>query len=128
MPTGDLFKRLSPGAIYTPEEEAVRSWVKLNATTFREQAWTALEAAHLAIELGFDVMAVRSVMGHWKDALAGTHFENRAAMNDYRLECAMEDFSRLRDELTNDPALDLAPRWKEVNAYQYEGVEFDAMV
>jgi hypothetical protein len=102
-------------------EKEVRDWLKLNRQTFSRGDRTALEVAALAISLGFDVIAVRAVLGH-TGAITGSRFENRMAMESYRMDAARAEIAELRAKMDKD--LGLRPQWKTLTEHQLEGVDF----
>lgn len=126
MTDENLFTRLTPGAVYTEDEKKVRDWVYKNREMFIRSGWTAWEVASLALKIEVaDVIAVYSILSHFQDALAGTHIENRQAMNELQFDLAIEDANRLKDKLARQPELDLGPQWQAVKHYQVEGHDWD---
>ncbi len=111
----------------TNEERAVRDWMKRCKDVFTEQSndpWTPVEVAALAIELGFDPGAVCLVMSHWNDALNGSRFERRQAMEEYRLEGAIKEFADLEKKRKEVKPLDLHRTWLRYVAFAVDGMEF----
>ncbi len=107
----------------TDAEKEVRDWLR-NCKDVFAQNWTPDEVAHLAIKLGFDIGAVCSVLSHWNAAKTGSRIERMIALNDYRLESAMNEFNEMQRKLDTAPGLDLQPQWDALNQFLYEGIEF----
>ncbi len=114
----DLMKRLSPGGQYTEAQQAVRAWVYKNRQMFIDQDWTLPEVAEMArtVEIA-DAMSITVVLSHFKDALNGSHIENRFAMMDYNFDCAVKRFQEMDAKLKKP--FDLMPLWEDlVNQYE----------
>lgn len=137
METGDLFKRLCPGGSYTPEEQKVRDWVWQHREMLSRDGWTAIEANWLCrfTRPDLDVIAIYSVLSHFEMALKGQHIENKMALQDFRFDEHLKQFAEMKDKLDQearvkflaDNCLDTRPQWDAVNAYLFEGKDFEDM-
>lgn len=116
-----LYDRLTKAWSYTEEEQKVRDWVYKNREMFIEQDWTAVEVGELArfVDVA-DIMAIHSVLTHFRDALYGGHFQNRAAMKEWDFERAVHDFQVL--EAKQKPKSPTRPLWEDL-AHEFEGVD-----
>lgn len=94
----------------------LQDWMKLNAELFKEQKWTPDEIFDMAVwGNGFDKDAVYKELSHFRDALNGTCFDNRAEFYVWH--------ETLTIEMLYNP-FSLRERWDEVMDYQNEGIEF----
>ncbi len=102
----------------SPEETEIRAWLKLN----RDKALadlTPMEVADYAVRYGgFQICDVIITLSHFRDAMQGSHFDNRAALQEFLLDAAVEDFMKKRNALDKPKELDLAPLWLDVTQYQ----------
>jgi len=106
----------------TPDEKAVREWLHENKHVF-DKTWSSAEVAHMAITCGFKPEAVYAVMSFWRDAMDGTRFENRAAMDQYCFEIACEERENLEKKRHYVKELDLGPLWVELTNNTVTGEE-----
>ena len=98
-------------------ERDLRAWLKLNRAHFQEDDYSPSEIAHFALMNGFDAALVYRVISHAQDALTGSYIENRASMQSWLFDRAMESFAKAQDPHSVD-VLDLMPLWKELTKYQ----------
>ena len=102
----------------SPEETEIRAWLKLN----RDKALaglTPIEVANYAVRYGgFQMCDVIVTLSHFRDAIQGSHIDNRAALQSYLMDTAVEDFMKCRDALERPKELDLMPLWMDVYQYQ----------
>lgn len=110
-----LLALLTP-APQSAEEAEFRAWLENCREILADRAPD--EVAYLASLGGFEPHVVYPVLSLWKDAMAGTRFENRMAMQQFQWEAAVQDVQRLRDEKERVPEFDLRPLWKSVSEYQ----------
>jgi hypothetical protein len=104
----------------TPEEAALRTWLESNKATFLSQNWTPAEVAHMAMNVGFDTVAIYSILSHGQNAIDGVRCENKAALQFFLFEEACETFSKLQ----NKDIINLEDSWKAYVSYVIEGNEF----
>ena len=72
------------------------------------------EVAGMAILCGFEKSLVYSVLSCFRDAMAGTHVEKRAAFQSWHFDQAVKEVHEMR----RIKELDLRPLWKSVHDYQ----------
>lgn len=102
-----------------PAETEIRAWLKKNRTTLLGR--DASEVAHLAVLCGFDLSDVCMTLSNFEDAKRGSHIENRAAFQTWRLEMAIDDCNKLKKKL-EPRELDLMPLWADLVANTVTGV------
>lgn len=119
MAKGDLFALLTSSTPMSKEEIEIRAWLKLNKETLEK--YDPFEVLKLALQNDFSESLAYAVIVNFKDAMAGTQIENRAALHYFSFSVAMEDRARLQAKLDYVKELDLKPLWKELYGYQTAG-------
>jgi len=108
----------------TDAEKEVREWLKINSAHFTADKWSQVEVAHMAMYLGFERNAVYTVLSFWDDAIQGSRFENRSAMQRWSLTCAAEEVTAIKGRMDYVKELDLKNQWQALTEYGREGIEF----
>ena len=98
------------------EEKELRAWLKQCRTTLADR--NSLEVAAMAILCGFERTLVYAVVSCFRDAMAGTHVEKRAAFQTWHFEQAVKEVQ----EMKTGKEMNLRPLWESVCNYQTEGL------
>jgi hypothetical protein len=106
-------------ATFSPEEAEIRTWLKANRASL--EGMDASEVAYLAVTCGFDIADVCMTLSTFRDAMQGSHIDNRAAFEAWRFDMAVLDFAKVRKNLERVPELDLSTQWKELVANTVTG-------
>jgi len=118
----DSFSAMFKRPVVSADEQELRDWLKKNRELLKDHSSDTV--VYFALLNQFPRDLVYSVLSDFRDAMQGSHIENRAAMEAYRFEAAMEDVQRLRDAQTYIKELDLRPLWKDLHTYQ-TGIVFE---
>ncbi len=104
---------------FSPEETALRDWLKANRE--RLAGHEPAEVAQLAVLCGFDLDVVCMTLVNFRDAMAGSHIDNRAALEAWRFDMTLEHIEETKREMAKVKELDLMPMWQELVAHTITG-------